>query len=78
VTPVKTGVHPQIHPNPINLDTVFQRYDGRLSLTPMLGFAGITLPRQRGSWLFSSKKTLQFETVVARGASLDCYRITFA
>ncbi|MGH7783733.1 MAG: hypothetical protein ACREO5_07830 [Candidatus Binatia bacterium] len=25
VTPVKTGVHP----HPLNLDTVFQRYDGR-------------------------------------------------
>jgi hypothetical protein len=25
VTPVKTGVHP----HPVNLDSVFQRYDGR-------------------------------------------------
>jgi hypothetical protein len=31
ITPVKTGVHP----HPLNLDTVSQRYDGRLSGTLM-------------------------------------------
>jgi hypothetical protein len=39
LTPVKTGVHPY----PVNLDTVFQRYDGqagaRVGVSPVIEIA---------------------------------------
>ena len=54
VTPVETGVHP----HPQNLDTVFQRYDGRC---PSPGF------RFRGN---DDKEKVDFESLASKSRGL--------
>ena len=70
VTPVKTGVHP----NPINLDTVFQRYDGARIRYPVFTMSGMQdLPSLSRIQNLRSKRQSSDRIVGENRFKRDCY-----